>query len=91
MEQNRLVIMLAAILLAVVAVSVGVLYFVPGDKSSAPQSPTDNAVDTVSGATGLNLDILQKTSYQSLDSKAVENGSLPVQPPTGVGKANPFL
>ena len=94
MPQNRLIIMLAAVLFAVVAVSVGLLYIVPGEKSSGPSlaTPEISPMPTSSGVSSdLNSDTFQLKGYQVLNTKPVQDGLLPVQPPAGVGKANPFI
>ncbi len=85
MEPNRrLVVILALVLAALVAG--GVLLFIVLPSEPAP-------VDTAPavGSTELDLKLLQQAEYLRLDQQPVRDGSLPVPPPTGAGKANPFL
>lgn len=85
------VIILGAVLLAAVAVGV-VIYYTPalnigptGDNNevSIPQS-------TEGGVVGFETAVLSTPSYTALDATLFSRGLLPVQPPVGAGKQNPF-
>lgn len=85
MEANRrLVVILALILAAVVAGGVLLFTMLPGEPAPVITAP---AV----GSAELDLKLLQQAEYLRLDQQPVRDGSLPVQPPPGAGKANPFL
>lgn len=92
-RSSQLIIILAAVLLAVIAGSGLVLWFLgsnepspttltPTPEVAAPQQPGDDAFNT---------GVLRSSDYTKLDQQLVTDGSLPVQPPATVGKANPFL
>lgn len=107
-SQTRLIIVLGAVLLAVIAVSAVVVLLLPsGGDIDTTISPLDTATDTTTATTGeetvptasttfsggssFDLRVLQSPAYLLLDKQLVQEGALPVQPPTGTGKANPFL
>lgn len=86
-NQQRLIIILGVILVLVAAGAAGVLYllpvpgFFPGASEQLPlASPSE-----------FNLQVLDRTVYQGLDQRLIQSGQLPVKPPVGAGKANPFL
>jgi hypothetical protein len=93
--QTKVIIVLVGLLLAVVAVSVLVVWVLPsGDEAPFP------APDEVGGSeeaslppptTGFNLKVLQTAGYVALDKQPIIEKALPVQPPATTGKANPFL
>lgn len=85
MEPNhRLVVTLALILAALVAGGVLLFVLLPNEPAPLVDTPTV-------GAAELDLKLLQQAEYLRLDQQPVRDGSLPVPPPTGAGKANLFL
>lgn len=85
MSQNKLISILAVVLLVVIIGSVVVMWRTPRS------SDTDLAADTASPAVSLfPIEILQRQAYQLLNKQLVREGALPVQPAAS-GKANPFL
>lgn len=103
-RSSQLIIVLAAILLAVIAGSGLVLWFLNSNQDPATldsnldqaavgeNAPVDSTVPqpTTTGA-AFNTNVLRSSRYTTLDQQLVTDGSLPVQPPAAVGKANPFL
>ena len=92
-SNRRSIIILAAILVAVVAASLAVVFLLP---SANPLTPADNLADTQetppSTATGtFNTSVLQRSDYTALNVGLIESKQLPVQPLSVSGKANPFL
>lgn len=85
MEPNRRLIVILALVLAAV-VAGGVLLFI-----MVPNEPAPVITTPAIGSGELNLKLLQQAEYLRLDQQPVRDGSLPVQPPPGAGKANPFL
>lgn len=94
-SQTKIVIILTAVLLAVVAASVGLLLLLPGsttpDASLLTPSPAFTPIIPAASGGSFNFSVFQQAAFQSLDLRLVADGSLPVQPPAGTGKANPFL
>lgn len=45
---------------------------------------------TMSSTSTFNTTVLQRTDYTALDLGMISQGRLPVLPPTGTGKPNPF-
>lgn len=102
-RSSQLIVVLVAVLLAVIAGSIVVLWVAntnqsdevaapvvdevvvtpPSDSTATPGEPERDAT--------FNTTILRSSSYTTLDQQLVTDGSLPVQPPAVVGKANPFL
>jgi hypothetical protein len=87
LDQQRFVIILAGILLAVIIASVGVLWLLPAQN---PPSPTSSSTPSIDAAS-FDLRALQRSAYTSLDQRPIQEGALPVQPPANVGKPNPML
>lgn len=101
--QTRVIVVLLAVLLAVVAVSALVLFVLPSSQNSVPTTTPDTVPSSTSDSplssssagagngTAFNVSVLQKAGYIFLDKRLLNEGLLPVQPPSVVGKANPFL
>ncbi len=92
-SNRRSIIILAAILVAVVAASLAVVFLLP---SANPLAPADNLADTQeaspTGATDtFNTSVIQRSDYNALNVSLIESKQLPVQPLSVTGKANPFL
>ena len=94
-QENKLVVILAGVLLAIVVVAGAVFILVPGD-----DEPSDEVVTTAinsdvqtpsSTARGFDLTVLQQRAFQLLNRQLVLEGALPVQAPAAIGKANAFL
>lgn len=87
MSQNKLITILAVVLLLVIAGSVAILV------TSSPDATPGTS--TTTAPTGkqytFNLDVLQQQAYQLINKQLVREGALPVAPPATPGKANPFL
>lgn len=102
-RSSSLIIVLVAVLLAVVAGSGVVVWFFTSNQSGQVPSPLAEFVETAPTADSLaertpppgdatfNTAILRSSRYSTLDVGLVTSGALPVQPPSSVGKANPFL
>lgn len=105
-RQNKIIIVLSAVLAAVVIMSVALLVFLPGDAEPVPINEEGSSVsvtdlsDTTSQAApsapttpdqDFNLNGLQRPEYQKLNKQLVQEGALPVKPPAVTGKANPFF
>lgn len=93
-SQTRLIVILVGILIAIAAISLFLLWYLPGLISPKPISDNDlpGTTDTLQPiTTTFNTNVLQTSDYLLLDTQLIKEGSLPVQPPAGVGKANPFL
>ena len=86
-SNNKLIISLAVLLAIVVAIGAIVIFVLPGSDTAQPLDP----VSVGGGVDDFDLDVLRRQDHQTLNRSLVEDGSLPVQPPTGIGKANPFL
>ncbi len=103
--QKIIIVILGAILLAAVAVAL-VIYFRPAlnlqpfqipesqidNQGPAPRLPAGQAGSPASGEgeVGFDTTILTRPDYTALDSSLFVKGLLPVQPPVGAGKQNPF-
>ncbi len=85
MEPNRrLIVILALILAALVAGSLLLFLLLPNNAAPLPTTAPLSSAE-------LDLKLLQQAEYLRLDQQPIRDGSLPVQPPTDVGKTNPFL
>ena len=97
MAPNKLmmIVVLAAILLAGVG-AVGFMYFsstpsAPAQPSSLTSSSVPSSTDqATSNGSAFNTTVLQGSAYSALDIGLVTQGRLPVVPPAGTGKADPF-
>jgi len=82
---QRIVIILSAVLLALL-VAFGVIYvFV------TPSKPASEIPPSSSAAPGFDLSALDRAQYRQLDQRPIQDNALPVHPPDGVGRPNPFL
>lgn len=82
MEPNRRLLIILAFLLAALIAGGIFLSIMLTDKPEPPPP---------AGRSDLDLHLLQQAEYLRLDQQPVRDGSLPVPPPVGSGKANPFL
>ena len=98
-NQRKLIIVLLAVLLAVLAASGVVLVFLPtGGQSEDPVTGTSTSTQNnqpgdidEQDVQGFNLQTLERNAFKELDTGMIQRGLLPVKPPQGTGKANPFL
>ncbi|HSX24889.1 MAG TPA: hypothetical protein VLG69_02905 [Candidatus Andersenbacteria bacterium] len=92
-----MIVVLAAILIAGIA-AVWLIYRAPSsstptgtETSVTTESSTIPSTDqTTSSAAPFNTSVLQRSDYSALDLGLITQGRLPVLPPAGAGKANPF-
>ncbi|MEX0650376.1 MAG: hypothetical protein WD200_05230 [Candidatus Andersenbacteria bacterium] len=95
MNQRTLIISLSVILIIVIGASLGVLVFLPGDTDTQPPITGSTQVSVPSGSTAssdvFNMSVLDRAAYKALNAGLLQSGRLPVQPPVGTGKSNPFL
>lgn len=99
-QQQKMIIVLAAVLIAALLAS-GIVVYVISTSSTEEvdplfaDQPTDSASDATpaptSDQTGFDTAPLKRNDYTSLNAQLIQAGQLPVQPPAGTGKANPFL
>jgi hypothetical protein len=87
-SNNRLVLVLVGILLAVVSASAALYLLLPSDTELNQKSATPE--ETITPA-NFDISVFEKQGYQQLNRQLMQAGVLPVQPPSNVGKANPFL
>lgn len=93
-SSRRPILILITILVAVIVASLVVVFLLPdspsdtfvGDSSQAPPTGTAPLISDT-----FNLSVLQRSSYNALNTSLLESRLLPVQPPADAGKANPFL
>lgn len=94
-SNNKLIIILSAVLLAVMTVSAVIFVLIPPPSSGLPEEEGAPAAQISPGPSAvsddLDLSIFNRQLYRQLDMQPIRDGSLPVQPPVQVGKANPFL
>lgn len=97
-HQTQLILVLVAVLLAVVLASAAVLWLLPAGEAIPPADLTDQTMPgpaevppAPAASGGFNTAVLRSSRYTTLDQQLVTDGSLPVQPPASIGKANPFL
>lgn len=81
---QRIIIILSAVLLALVVVG-GVVYYLLPDSTKIPTNEEQMVTNT------FDLGVTQRAGYLRLNTRPIQEGALPVAPPAGVGKANPFL
>lgn len=84
-DARRTIIVLLAVLGAAVIVSVGIMYVLPSQREEAATPTTSRQIET------LDTSALQRTPYTQINTGLIQQGALPVPPPPGAGKANPFL
>lgn len=81
---------LIGLLLLVVIASAAVLWFLPpATPLTTPLSAPDSS--PVAEIAAFDLKLFNRLEFQTLNLQLVSNGSLPVEPPAAIGKANPFL
>jgi len=85
MVDNQKTIATLAIILAAVVVVAALVVLWPASPSSTTSQQTSGTVEK------LNTTVLQRSDYTQLNQQLIQQGALPVQPPGGAGKANPFL
>lgn len=88
MSQNTLIIILASVLAFVVAISAAVIFWIPTEDT--PTIPSEPGTDPTV-VEDYNLSVTKKQEYQLLNRQLLQEGILPVVPPSNTGKANPFL
>lgn len=86
--QRITIIVLGAVLLAAVAVGT-VIYFIP-NQNPQPVNLAGPVPKNPQGDVGFNTAVLSQPRYAALDASLFSRGLLPVQPPVGAGKQNPF-
>lgn len=105
-SQSKLILALGAVLALAVVLS-GIAFFAlapsddaadivnlvtPSQAASAPAMPQFDVAPAPDGSIqGFDLSLFSSSAYQYLNTKFVQDGSLPVRPPAAAGKANPFL
>lgn len=94
-ENNKLIIILSAVLLAVIVASAALLFLLP-DSTESPEQTSGTGEETgmqraAAEKATLDLKVFERRDYRQLNFQPVRDGSVPVQPPVQVGKANPFL
>ena len=85
---------MGAVFLAIVVVAIVIFALIPSDDTAdvtVPDETPDAVTATPSASEGFDLKVLNRRVYQLLNRQLVQEGAIPVQPPAGVGKANPFL
>jgi hypothetical protein len=90
-QNHMAIVILSAILLAVIAVT-AVIFVLP---SFTPGSNNDvllgqDGVSSTTSGQGFNTGVVLRPDYANLDTSLSARGLVPVQPPTGTGKANIF-
>lgn len=95
MNQKALIIILVVALLIVLGTSAAVVWLLPSAPNAPGQPPPAVSVAPLSAvpsaADSFSTAVLDRSDYLSLDQKLIQQGSIPVQPPQGAGKANPFF
>lgn len=105
--QNKLIIILSGILVAALLAAGAIIFLLPSNDSGSTSSVTDTAVGLLSrfqfsssdsdsttprpSPPDFQTSVLDRGSYQQLNTTLIENGLLPVRPDPAAGKANPFL
>jgi hypothetical protein len=86
MAQRTTILILVGALLVIGVISYSLIHTV----SQGPAAPAPANSTSQTGA-GFDLTVLQRSDYKALDQAPIQNNQLPAQPPSSVGKANPFL
>lgn len=82
---------LVLLLLIVAALGGGFLWWMQGGSLGVLQPSANEVPGLIEVNNTFNLGVLQRTEYTTLDHAPIQEGALPVQAPTLVGKPNPFL
>lgn len=94
-QDNKVVVILAGVLLAIMVVAGAVFLFLPSGDDSSDEVVTTlinpDAQAPSGTARGFDLTVLRQRAFQLLNRQLVLEGALPVQAPAEIGKANPFL
>ena len=90
-DTRKTIIILAGILIAVVVVSIGIMLVLPSQPGSTPGSSTQEQAAMQTQSQNLDTSVLQRSNYTQINNSLIQQGNLPVPPPAGTGKANPFL
>lgn len=92
-SNNKLIIILSAVLLAVITASMVLLFLLPSNdgQQAAPKEDLSPSATPAQEKATLDLKVYDRKEYKQLNSQPVKDGSVPVEPPAQVGKANPFL
>lgn len=88
-QHHMVLIVLSGALLAALVVAV-VIYFVPSSGTLPVQDSADQTALNTGTSPDFNTAVLQRAEFRALDTSLFTRGLLPVQPPTGTGKANLF-
>ena len=91
LDQQKTILLLVAILLAVIASSIAVLVLLPNGEDTQTGDTVTEGTPADTQLENFNLNVLERSDFKELDQTLIENNSLPVQPPAAIGKANPFL
>lgn len=83
--KSKAIPLLTAILVAA-ALAVAALFWLLPKQPAPPPAPSTPPVSH-----DLNAAVFERSLYRELNLQLINTGSLPVQPPAGTGKANPFL
>lgn len=89
MSQNQLITLLTIVLTLVIVGSILVLLST-GEEEGLPTT-VEAPASSPSSQRLFPLEIIERQAYQLLNKQLVKEGALPVQPPAGAGKANPFI
>lgn len=91
-QNHMAIVILSAILLAVIAVTAVIFVlpsFTPGSSNNDVLLGEDG-VSSTAPSQGFNTGVILRPDYANLDTSLSTRGLVPVQPPTGTGKANIF-
>ncbi len=87
-NNNRVIVILVGVLFAVVSAAAALYFLLPSNSQTGSNNVTST---TATPTVGFDISVFQKQTYQQLNRQLMQAGTLPVQPPTTAGKANPFL
>lgn len=92
-RQLKLISALLLLLLLVAAGAVIAWQFLPATDTVPPRESVASPDSALSGQSGVIFDLrsVQRNDFNALNLPLITQGTLPVQPPPAVGKANPFL
>lgn len=91
-SSQKIISILGGIFLAVVVVSIAVIWFLPAtEETDVAPIDTSSPSSTGQASPDFNTAVLRRPEYAALNQQTVSEGAVPVQPPAVIGKANPFL
>jgi hypothetical protein len=82
---------LVLLLLVVIVFGAGFLWWMQAGSLSLGRPSATQTPGLIEVNSTFNLGVLQRTEYTRLDHSPIQEGAIPVQAPTLVGKPNPFL